>query len=146
VRPAIRSATFDLDRHVYDAIRAGASGFLLKDAARGRLARAIRDIAAGETPLDPAVTRRLVEKFARRPPPGAEPPPDLAELSERELDVLRVVARGRSNQEVATDLHLSVATVKTHVASILRKLDERDRVQLVVRAYESGLIEPGVAG
>lgn len=135
--------TFDVDQHVYDAIRAGASGFLLKDAPRGRLARAIRDVAAGEMLVDPVVTRRLVEKFARRPSAGVGPPAELADLSDRELEVMRAVARGRSNQEVGEELHLSAATVKTHVASILRKLGERDRVQLVIRAYESGLVEPG---
>lgn len=135
--------TFDLDRYVYDAIRAGASGFLLKDAPRGRLAAAIRDVASGDTLIDPVITRRLIEKFGRRPPPGPEPPAELRDLSERELDVFRAVARGQSNQEIATAMHLSVPTVKTHVASILRKLGERDRVQLVVRAYESGLVEPG---
>jgi DNA-binding NarL/FixJ family response regulator len=135
--------TFDLDSHVYDAIHAGASGFLLKDAPRGRLAQAVRDAAAGETLIDPVVTRRLVERFARRPPPGPEMPVALKALSEREVGVLREIAAGLSNEEIAKRLYLSPATVKTHVASILRKLGARDRVQLVVRAYETGLVEPG---
>jgi DNA-binding NarL/FixJ family response regulator len=135
--------TFDLDEHVYDALRAGASGFLLKDLPRGRLADAVRAVASGETLLDPAVTRRLVERFVRRPPPGSGVPDRLRSLSARELGVVQEVARGLSNQEIASVLHLSSATVKSHVASILRKLDLRDRVQLVVCAYETGLVEPG---
>jgi DNA-binding NarL/FixJ family response regulator len=135
--------TFDLDEHVYEAMKAGASGFLLKDHPRGRLANAIRETAAGETPIDPAITRRLVERFVRRPNPAAPAAPGLDELSDRELDVLRALARGLSNAEIAARLHLSPATVKTHVATILRKLGLRDRVQAVIAAYESGLIEPG---
>ena len=135
--------TFDLDEHVYDAMKAGASGFLLKDQPRGRLATAIRETAAGETPIDPVVTQRLVERFVRRPNPAAPAAAGLDELSDRELDVLRVLARGRTNAEIAADLFLSPATVKTHVAAILRKLGLRDRVQAVVLAYESGLVEPG---
>jgi len=137
--------TFDLDRLVYEAIHAGASGFLLKDAPPGRLARAVRDIAAGDTLVDPAVTRRLVERFARRPSPGPERPPALAELSEREVEILHALGRGRSNAEIAQELVLSPATVKTHVASVLRKLDLRDRVQAAILAYECGLIEPGLS-
>jgi DNA-binding NarL/FixJ family response regulator len=135
--------TFDADRLVFDAMRAGASGFLLKDAPSGRLARAVRDIASGETLVDPTITRRLVERFAHRPPPGPDRPETLADLSEREIDVLRGLGRGLSNSELAAELYLSPATVKTHVASVLRKLGLRDRAQAVVAVYESGLIEPG---
>jgi DNA-binding NarL/FixJ family response regulator len=135
--------TFDLDEHVYEAMKAGASGFLLKDLPRGRLANAIRETAAGETPMDPAVTRRLVERFVRRPNPTAPSAPGLDELSDRELDVLRALARGLTNAEIAAELHLGAPTIKTHVAAILRKLDLRDRVQAVILAYESGLVEPG---
>ena len=135
--------TFDLDEYVYEAMKAGASGFLLKDAPRGRLTEAVRTVAQGEMLLDATVTRRLVERFVHRPAPPGGVPPQLAELSERELEVLRCVAQGSSNAEIAAALYLSPATVKTHVASILRKLDLRDRVQLVVLAYESGLLEPG---
>ncbi len=135
--------TFDLDDCVYDAMKAGASGFLLKDAPPGRLADALRTVVAGETLIDPAVARRLVERFVGRPAPGSAVPTALHALSERELDVLKHVARGRSNAEVAAALHLSAATVKTHVANLLRKLDIRDRVQAVIVAYESGLVEPG---
>jgi DNA-binding NarL/FixJ family response regulator len=135
--------TFDADRLVFDAMRAGASGFLLKDAPPGRLARAVRDVAAGETLVDPAITRRLVERFANRPPPGPERPDALRDLSEREVEVLRGLGRGLSNSELAAELYLSPATVKTHVAAVLRKLRLRDRAQAVVAAYESGLIEPG---
>jgi DNA-binding NarL/FixJ family response regulator len=135
--------TFDLDDYVYEALRAGASGFLLKDAPGGGLAAAVRAVAAGEMLLDAAVTRRLLERFVRHPPPSVGVPEQLAALSEREVEVLLEVARGLSNHEIATRLHLSDATVKTHVANILRKLALRDRVQLVVCAYETGLIEPG---
>ena len=135
--------TFDLDEYVYDAITAGASGFLLKDSPRGRLAQAIRTVSLGETLLDPVVTRRLVERFAIRSAPRRALP---AELSPRETDVLRTVAAGLSNAEIAEHLVISEWTVKTHVASILRKLGLRDRVQAVVLAYESGLVSPGEAG
>jgi DNA-binding NarL/FixJ family response regulator len=135
--------TFDLDEHVYEAMKAGASGFLLKDMPRGRLANAIRETAGGETPIDPAVTRRLVERFVRRPNPAAPTAPGLTDLSGRETEVLRAVARGLTNAEIAASFHLSTATVKTHVAAILRKLGLRDRIQAVVLAYESGLVEPG---
>ncbi len=111
--------------------------------AGGRLAAAVRAVAAGETLLDPALTQRLVERFVRLPPPGSATPDALTSLTPRELDVMREVARGRSNHEIATRLYLSDATIKTHVASILKKLGLRDRIQVVVCAYETGLIEPG---
>jgi len=137
--------TFDEDQLVYEAMRAGASGFLLKSAPPARLADAVRVIAAGEALLAPSITRRLVEDFVRRPPPGAEPPPALAELTEREREVLGLVARGLSNAEIAAELVVSEATVKTHVTRLLGKLDLRDRVQAVVLAYESGFVSPGSA-
>jgi DNA-binding NarL/FixJ family response regulator len=133
--------TFDLDEYVYEALRAGAGGFMLKDAPPGQLAEAVRTVAAGDTLLAPAVTRRLVERFVKRPSPGAGD--ELAELTERELEVLRHVGRGLSNAEIARRLYLSEATVKTHLTRILSKLGLRDRVQAVVFAYETGLIEPG---
>ena len=135
--------TFDADELVYHAMRAGASGFLLKDAPPGRLARAIRDVAAGETLVDAGIARRLVERFVAHPAPGPGTPEPLTELSARELEVLRGLGRGRSNAEIAAGLHLSPATVKSHVASVLRKLGLRDRIQAVIAAYETGLIEPG---
>jgi DNA-binding NarL/FixJ family response regulator len=134
--------TFDLDEYVYAAVRAGASGFLLKDAPREQLVTAVRTVARGEALLAPAITQRLIERFVARPPLD-EAAPALAELSARELDVLRLVARGLSNAEIASELIVGEATVKTHVGAILRKLDLRDRVQAVVLAYESGLVEPG---
>jgi DNA-binding NarL/FixJ family response regulator len=135
--------TFDLDEHLYDAMKAGASGFLLKDVPREQLIDAVRVVARGDTLLAPAITRRLVERFVRRPPPGTAAAPGLEQLSERELQVLTILARGRSNDEIAAELFLSPATVKTHVGHILDKLNLRDRVQAVVLAYETGLIEPG---
>ncbi len=135
--------TFDADEYVYEAMKAGASGFLLKDVRPEQLAEAVRTVAAGDALLAPAITRRLVEQFVRRPPPGSAKPPELAELTERELDVLRLVARGLSNGEIASTLFLTEATVKTHLTRILAKLHLRDRVQAVVLAYESGLVEPG---
>lgn len=135
--------TFDLDEYVYDAMSAGASGFLLKDVPREELFAGVRIVARGDALLAPAVTRRLVERFVRSPPPGGGRPAALATLSARELEVLRLVARGLANSEIAAELVVSPATVKTHVASVLGKLDLRDRVQAVVLAYESGLIEPG---
>ena len=137
--------TFDLDEYVYEAMKAGASGFLLKDVPREQLVAGVRVVAGGEALLAPAVTRRLVEQFVRRPPPGREAPPELEELSERELEVLRLVARGLSNAEIAERLVVSGTTVKSHVARILQKLRLRDRVQAVVLAYESGLVQPGEA-
>jgi DNA-binding NarL/FixJ family response regulator len=134
--------TFDLDEYVYGAIRAGASGFLLKDAPREQLVTAVRTVARGEALLAPAITQRLIERFVARPP-AREAAPALAELSTRELEVLRLLARGLSNAEIAAELIVGEATVKTHVARVLRKLDVRDRVQAVVFAYESGLVQPG---
>jgi DNA-binding NarL/FixJ family response regulator len=134
--------TFDLDEYVYAAVRAGASGFLLKDAPREQLVTAVRTVARGEALLAPAITQRLIERFVTRPSPN-EAAPALAELSARELEVLRLLARGLSNAEIAGALVVGEATVKTHVARILHKLDLRDRVQAVVFAYETGLVEPG---
>ncbi len=130
--------TFDLDEYVYEALQAGASGFLLKDAPEEQLVSGIRIIASGASLFAPAVTRRLIERFAGGAP--QERPPALAELTARELEVLRLVARGLSNTEIADELVLSEHTAKTHVAHILNKLDLRDRVQAVVLAYESGIV------
>ena len=135
--------TFDLDEYVYEAMRAGASGFLLKDARREQLAAAIRAVSAGEMLIDPAVTRRLVEDFCRRPPPTTGIPAAAEELTERELEVARAVAPGLTNAQIAGDLYLGETTVKTHIANILAKLNLRDRVQIVVFAYETGLVQPG---
>jgi DNA-binding NarL/FixJ family response regulator len=134
--------TFDLDEYVFDALRAGASGFLLKDSPPEQLIAAIHVVAEGEALLAPPITRRLIEQFARRPPPRAAAE-RLAELTPRELDVLRLLARGLSNAEIAAELVLGEATIKTHVAHVLTKLALRDRVQAVVLAYETGLVEPG---
>jgi DNA-binding NarL/FixJ family response regulator len=130
--------TFDTDDYVRDALHAGASGFLLKSSPPERLVTAIRTVAAGEALLDPAVTRRVIEGFTRQPL-SAGPGPQLERLTERELDVLRQVARGLSNAEIAGELFITEATVKTHVARLLAKLDLRDRVQAVVYAYENGV-------
>jgi DNA-binding NarL/FixJ family response regulator len=135
--------TFDLDEYVYEAMKSGASGFLLKDVRPEQLADAVRVVAAGEALLAPTITRRLIEEFVSRPPPGSGVPPGLSELTERELEILKLVARGLSNTEIASALFLSEATVKTHVTHILAKLTLRDRVQAVVCAYESGLVQPG---
>jgi DNA-binding NarL/FixJ family response regulator len=135
--------TYDLDEYVYDALRAGASGFLLKDAPPEYLVDAIRIVARGDALLAPRVTRRLIEEFARRAPPRVRAGA-LDELTEREREVLRLVARGMSNAEIAAALVVGETTIKTHVARILDKLDVRDRVQAVVIAYESGLVTPGV--
>jgi DNA-binding NarL/FixJ family response regulator len=134
--------TFDLDDYIYEALRAGASGFLLKDARAEELRQAVRMVASGDALLSPAITRRLIESYTRRPPPTLHPAP-LAELTPRELEVLRLVARGLSNAEIARELVVGDATVKTHVARIFSKLDLHDRAQAVVLAYESGLVEPG---
>jgi len=135
--------TFDLDEYVYDALRTGASGFLLKDVRPEQLADAVRVVAAGDTLLAPALTRRLVEQYVRRPPPGARRPVRMAVLTDRELDVLRLIARGRSNAEIARTLFVSETTVKTHVTHLFTKLDLRDRAQAVVLSYEAGLVQPG---
>jgi DNA-binding NarL/FixJ family response regulator len=134
--------TFDLDEYVYGALKAGASGFLLKDAPREQLVTAIQTVARGEALLAPAITHRLIERFVTRVA-TADASSALAELSQRELEVLRLISRGLNNAELAEELILGQATVKTHVASILRKLGVRDRVQAVVFAYEHGIVEPG---
>jgi len=135
--------TFDLDDYVYEALRAGASGFLLKDAPRADLIAAIRVVAAGDALLAPSVTRRLIESFARRPASAAPAPSRLSSLTPRERDILRLVARGHSNTEIAAELVVSEATVKTHVGHLLAKLGLRDRVQAVIVAYETGAVTPG---
>jgi DNA-binding NarL/FixJ family response regulator len=135
----------DGDQHVYAALKAGASGFLLKDIRRDELTSAIRTIAGGESLLAPALTRRLIEAYVASPPPGAAVPPGLEELTARELEVLLLLARGRSNAEIGAELFLSETTVKSHVGHILAKLSIRDRVQAVVVAYETGLVRPGQA-
>ena len=136
--------TFDMDEYVYEALRAGASGFLLKDVPPEQLVAGVRAVASGEALLAPAVTKRVIEEFVRRPPGAVKTtPPELEQLTERELEVLKLIARGLSNAEIAKELYVSDTTVKTHVARILMKLRLRDRVQAVVFAYESGLIQPG---
>jgi len=135
--------TFDLDDYVYEALRAGASGFLLKDATADDLVAAVRIVAAGEALLAPTVTRRLIEEFARQPRRDRPRPDRLASLTARELEVAKLIARGLSNGEIADTLVLAEQTVKTHVGRILTKLDLRDRAQVVVTAYESGLVTPG---
>ncbi|HEV8649089.1 MAG TPA: response regulator transcription factor [Actinomycetes bacterium] len=137
--------TFDLDEYVFDALTAGASGFLLKDSPPEQLIAAIHVVAGGEALLAPSITRRLIEEFVRRPVPRSGPPSRLAGLTARELDVLKLLARGLSNAEIAAELILGEATVKTHVGNLLMKLGLRDRVQAVVLAYESGLVQPGGA-
>ena len=138
--------TFDLDEYVYEALRAGASGFLLKDSPRADLLAAVRAAAAGNALLAPTVTRRLIEAFARRPPEAAPSPARLGSLTAREREVLMLLARGRSNTEVAAALFVSEATVKTHVGNLLAKLGLRDRVQTVILAYETGIVVPGDLG
>jgi DNA-binding NarL/FixJ family response regulator len=130
---------------VSEALKAGASGFLLKDAPRDQLIGGIPTIAAGDTLLAPTLVRRLVEDFVRRPRPGARPPQSLDDLTKRELEVLILIARGLANSEIASRLFVSEATVRTHVTHILAKLNLRDRIQAVVLAYESGLVQPGNA-
>jgi DNA-binding NarL/FixJ family response regulator len=137
--------TFDLDEYVYEALRAGASGFLLKDTPPADLLAAIRVVAAGDALLAPAVTRRLIAEFARRPEPSTVTPAALAGLTDREREVLALVARGLTNAEIAGRLVVSVATAKTHVSRVLAKLQARDRAQLVMLAYETGLVAPGSA-
>jgi DNA-binding NarL/FixJ family response regulator len=133
--------TFHLDEYVYAALKAGASGFLLKDVDPPDLVAAVHSVARGDALLAPAVTRRLIEQYVARPAPGAFPS-RAADLTERELEVLRLIAGGRSNAEIARELFLAEPTVKTHVTRLLRKLGLRDRVQAVVFAYESGLVQP----
>ena len=138
--------TFDLNEYVYEALRAGASGFLLKDVPPEQLAAGIRVVAAGDALLAPAITKRLIEEFANaRPAEAPKPPPSFDDLTARELEVFKLVARGLSNAEIAAELVVSETTVKTHVARVLMKLGLRDRVQAVVLAYESGLVTPGAA-
>ena len=132
--------TFELDEYVFDALAAGASAFLLKAAPPEDLIRAIRVVAEGDSLLAPSVTRRLIEEFAKRPEPATRKPKELASLTEREQEVLREVARGLTNAEIATRLHVSETTIKTHVAHLLDKLELRDRVQAVILAYEAGLV------
>ena len=139
--------TFDADEHVVDALRAGASGFLLKDVTPADFVAAIRVVAAGDALIAPAVTRRLLDRFARLPMPSdAEHDAALGQLTEREIEVLKLVAEGLSNREIADRLVLAEPTVKTHVSHLLLKLDLRDRAQLVVLAYETGLVRPGASG
>jgi DNA-binding NarL/FixJ family response regulator len=135
--------TFDLDDYVYEALRAGASGFLLKDASAGELAEAVRVVAAGDALLAPGVTRRLIAQFARLGAPRAANRKNLQDLTERETEVLALVARGLSNAEIATHLVVAEQTIKTHVSRVLMKLALRDRAQAVVFAYENGLVRPG---
>ena len=136
--------TFDLDEYVFEALRAGASGFLLKDVQPAQLVEAIRVVASGEALLAPSVTRRLLDRFAASLDAlERKPPPELDSLTPRELEILRLIAAGLSNAEIAAELFVSETTVKTHVSSVLRKLQLRDRVQAVVLAYEAGLIRPG---
>jgi len=137
--------TFDLDEYLLEALRAGASGFVLKDTPPGKLAEAVRLIAAGEALVGPSVTRRLIAHYVRQPTPDAPTAARLSELTERELDTLRLVARGLSNAQIAQRQFIAEATVKTHVSHILAKLNLRDRVQAVVLAYETGIVKPGQA-
>ena len=131
--------TFDLDEYVYEALRAGASGFVLKDGSPEQLIAAIRTVAGGDALLSPTITKRVIQKFARLPRPA--PPKELDDLSERELEVFRLIARGLSNGEIAQELYISETTVKTHITHILQKLGLRDRVQAVVLAYQTGIFE-----
>ena len=135
--------TFDLDEYVHEALRAGASGFLLKDTLPDELLGAVRVVAGGDALISPRITRRLIEEFAKRPEPGTTSAAPLAPLTERELEVLVLVARGNANSEIAEALYVSHATVKTHVSRLLAKLYARDRAQLVMLAYETGLVTPG---
>jgi DNA-binding NarL/FixJ family response regulator len=135
--------TFDLDEYVYESLRAGASGFLLKNAPAERLVEAIRVVAAGDALLAPSVTRRLIGQFIAQHSRAENPVPELADLTARELEVLELLARGRTNEEIAAELVISHGTVKTHVARVLRKLSLRDRVQAVIFAYENGVLKPG---
>ena len=139
----IMLTTFDPDEYVYAALRAGASGFLLKDVSPEQLIASVRMVAAGDALLAPSITRRLIERFVRRDAAAGVAPRELSSLTAREREVLTLMARGLNNSELVGQLHLSEATVKTHVARILSKLDLRDRVQAVVLAYETGLVQPG---
>jgi DNA-binding NarL/FixJ family response regulator len=136
--------TFDLDEYVYEALRIGASGFVLKDDPPEQLLAAIRTVAGGNALLSPTITKRVIKQFTRVPRPT--PAPQLAELTERELDVFRLIARGLSNAEIGEKLFISDTTVKTHITHILQKLDLRDRVQVVVLAYQTGVVEPEIKG
>ena len=139
--------TFDMDEYVFEALRAGASGFLVKDVPPEQLVAGIRSVASGDSLLAPSVTRRLIQEFVRRPPDALRTTsPELDRLTAREVEVLRMMARGRSNSEIASELFVSETTVKTHVAHLLSKLGVRDRVQAVVFAYESGVLLPGDPG
>ena len=145
-RPSARIimlTTYDLDEYVYQALRAGASGFLLKDVLPADLIRAVRTVLTGEALLAPVITRRLLEEYLRRPRPGDGSQAPLNRLTQRETEVLRLLATGKTNPEIASALFLGEATIKTHVARVLAKLQLRDRVQAVVWAYETGLIQPG---
>ena len=138
--------TFDMDEYVYEALRAGASGFLVKDVPPEQLVAGIRSVASGDSLLAPSVTKRLIQEFVRRPPEvSRSASPELSRLTAREVEVLRMMARGLSNPEIAGELFVSETTVKTHVAHVLAKLRVRDRVQAVVFAYESGAVSPGDA-
>ncbi|HLL69678.1 MAG TPA: response regulator transcription factor [Micromonosporaceae bacterium] len=138
--------TFDLDEYVFGALKAGASGFLLKDTPPADLLSGIRVVAGGDALLSPSVTRHLIEEYVRRPDAGRQVPPSLGALTEREVEVLALVARGLSNAEIAERLYVSPATAKTHVARLLMKLDARDRAQLIIVAYETGLVSPHPPG
>lgn len=138
--------TYDLDQYVYEALKAGASGFMLKTTPPDRLAQAVEVVAAGEALLAPSLTQRLIEEHLRRPPPSAGVPESLAELTDREREVLVLVARGLSNEQIAERLVVTLATVKTHVNRVLGKLELRSRAQAVVAAYETGLVRPGDDG
>ena len=135
--------TFDLDEYVYESLHAGASGFLLKDAPPAELVGAVRLVAGGDGLLAPSITRKVIEEFVRRPPRSTKPPDSLNVLTPRELEVLTLLGRGLSNSQIADELVVSDATVKTHVARVLMKLNLPDRVHAVIHAYETGLIEPG---
>lgn len=137
--------TFDRNEYVYEAMRAGASGFLLKDVRRGQLADALRAVMRGDTLIAPAITRRLIEEFCRTPRPGQGPPPELAELTGRELQVLELIARGLTNLQIARQLSVAETTVKTHVTRVLSKLGVRDRAQAAIAAYECGFVRAGDA-
>jgi len=135
--------TFDYDEYVYEALKAGASAFLLKDSPQEQLTAAVRVVTAGDALLHPSITRRLIEDFAARPTPRSGHPPELEGLSDRELEVMKLVARGLSNEEIGAKLFLAKDTVKTHVGHVLTKLSLRDRAQIIVMAYETGLVQPG---